>query len=172
MAVSIAKACDFLWAREDESESESEVPTFDASNVDTDVPTRPSLPAHQVEVHGRVPTRTSGRILCTQTSGSTMAASIPRDVHGDAVPMVTHCVGKGDLTTEERALFFRDVQACLPKEETIKEVAQRRSVSEKLCRQFKAKMMAWRPGGAQERARREEEKGDWSPLSALRESQS
>ena len=54
--------------------------------------------------------------------------------------MMTRRLGKGELTTEERALFFGDVQACLARGETIKAVAQRWGVNEKLYRQLKAKM--------------------------------
>ena len=131
------KACDLFWAREDESESE--VPTFEASDDDADAPARRRRRT-QAEVHGTVPTRTSGRIARAQRSESPAAAARPRDVHGEAMPMMTRRLGKGDLTTEERALFFGDVQACLARGETIKAVAQRWGVSEKLYRQLKAKM--------------------------------
>ena len=133
------KARDLFWAREDDSESESEVPTFEASDDDADAPARRRRRT-QAEVHGTVPTRTSGRIARAQRSESPAAAARPRDVHGEAMPMTTRRLGKGDLTTEERALFFGDVQACLARGETIKAVAQRWGVSEKLYRQLKAKM--------------------------------
>ena len=141
MAGLFVKACDLFWAREDESESESEseVPTFEASDDDADAPARRRRRT-QAEVHGTVPTRTSGRTARAQRSESPAAAARPRDVQGEAMPMMTRRLGKGDLTTEERALFFGDVQACLARGETIKAVAQRWGVNEKLYRQLKAKM--------------------------------